>query len=245
MGITGTDNSATFEDDFKRQFEIFKELSVAVSNRFTVTWEDRYPCLNDNTPDTGFDRHYIYHCAWAARVLATTRPSSHTDISSSLYFCAIASAFVPIRFFDFRPARLQLSNLTSGESDLLALPFESDSIKSLSCMHVVEHVGLGRYGDPLDPEGDARAMAELKRVLAPGGSLLFVVPVGRSRVQFNAHRIYSYGQVMEHFGGLELKEFALIPDDPRDGELIYGASEKLVSEQSYGCGCFWLKKKPR
>jgi len=208
-------------------------------------WSDRYPCLNDNTGSTEFDRHYIYHCGWAARVLATTRPSSHTDISSSLYFCAVASAFVPISFFDFRPARLELGNLSSGQADLLALPFENESIESLSCMHVVEHVGLGRYGDPLDPSGDTKAMAELRRVLAPGGSLFFVVPVGRSRIQFNAHRIYSYEQVMEQFSGMELSEFALVPDDPRDGELVYGASEQLVNKQTYGCGCFWLKKKPR
>ena len=110
-------------------------------------------------------------------------------------------------------------------------------------MHVIEHVGLGRYGDPLDPEGDLKAMAELKRVLAPGGSLLFVAPLGRPRIMFNAHRIYSYGQIREYFGELELKQFALIPDDPQEGGLVFEASEALADRQTYGCGCFWLKKK--
>lgn len=242
MEIAGTDPNATLEDNFKRQFDVFREQSAAAGNRFTVSWEDRYPCLNDNTPDTGFDRHYIYHCAWAARVLASTRPPCHTDISSSLYFCAIASAFVPMRFYDYRPAPLHLSNLSSNAADLGALPFENESIESLSCMHVVEHVGLGRYGDPLDPDGDLKAIAELRRVLAPGGSLLFVVPLGKPRIMFNAHRIYSYAQIMEYFAELQLEQFALIPDDAEGGGLVLDACEELVNRQTYGCGCFWLKR---
>ncbi|HWW74963.1 MAG TPA: DUF268 domain-containing protein, partial [Pyrinomonadaceae bacterium] len=111
-----------------------------------------------------------------------------------------------------------------------------------SCMHVVEHVGLGRYGDPLDPEGDLKAIAELRRVLAPGGTLLFVVPIGRPKIMFNAHRIYSYRQVVDSFGGLALKEFALIPDDPAAGGLIRAATEEQADSQSYGCGCFWFVK---
>lgn len=244
MGMTSTDNSATLEDAFQRQFETFRKLSVAVGGRFNLAWEDRYPCLNDNTAITGFDRHYVYHCAWAARVLARTRPVCHTDISSSLYFCAIASAFVPMRIYDYRPAHLQLDNLSSNTADLLALPFESGSIQSLSCMHVVEHVGLGRYGDQLDPDGDLKAISELKRVLSVDGTLLFVVPMGKPRVIFNAHRIYSYQQIMECLDGLELIEFALIPDHQDAGDLVYGASENMVAHQNYGCGCFWLKKRP-
>ncbi len=46
-----------------------------------------------------------------------------------------------------------------------------------SCMHTIEHIGLGRYGDPLDAVGDQTALSELQRVVAPGGSLLIVVPV--------------------------------------------------------------------
>jgi SAM-dependent methyltransferase len=155
-----------------------------------------------------------------------------------MHFCTLVSAFMPVRFYDYRPAHVKLSNLTSEAADLLALPFEDRSISSLSCMHVVEHIGLGRYGDPLDPDGDLKAIAELKRVLAPGGSLLFVVPVGRPKIMFNAHRIYSYDQVLGAFPELELAESALIPDDPRDGGLILEPAPGTFDAQSYGCGCF-------
>jgi SAM-dependent methyltransferase len=226
--------------NFERCFAEFQQLANRAGDRLSVRWEDRYPCLNDATATTGFDRHYVYHTAWAARVLAQTRPAEHVDIGSSLYFAAIASAFVPLRFFDYRPAALRLSNLSSDEADLTRLPWPDKSILSLSCMHVVEHVGLGRYGDPLDPDGDLRAMRELERVLAPGGSLLFVVPVGRPRVCFNAHRIYAYEQIRDAFEALDLRQFALIPDSPRDGDLLIDADPALVSDQSYACGCFWL-----
>ncbi|MBP2677390.1 MAG: hypothetical protein H6Q82_455, partial [Deltaproteobacteria bacterium] len=123
-------------------------------------------------------------------------------------------------------------------ADLLALPFEDCSIPSLSCMHVVEHVGLGRYGDPLDPDGDLKAIAELKRVLSVGGTLLFVVPVGKPKIMFNAHRIYSFEQVVDSFREFTLEECALVPDNPRDGGLIVNPGKRMVEAQSYGCGCF-------
>lgn len=223
---------------FKLEFDRFARLSDTCSQRFSLRWEDRHPCLNDNTAATEFDRHYVYHTAWAARVLAETNPQVHVDISSSLYFCSLMSAFLTVEFHDYRPADLGLDNLTSNAVDLLALPFADNSIASLSCMHVIEHVGLGRYGDPLDPDGDLKAVAELKRVLAVDGLLLLVVPIGRPRIMFNAHRIYSYDQVVAYFDGLELREFALIPDNAEDGGLIRHSTKELADAQFYGCGCF-------
>lgn len=220
----------------------FIRLAGDPKPRFKLRWQDRYPCLRDKTAETGFDRHYIYHPAWAARVLAQTLPECHIDISSSLHFCTMVSAFVPVRFYDYRPAELDLSNLTSTPADLCALSFPDASVDSISCMHVVEHVGLGRYGDPLDPNGDLKAIDELKRVLAPGGSLLFVVPIGQPRIMFNAHRIYAYRQIIEYFLGLELVEFSLIPDKPEDGGLLRHASQEQADAQNYGCGCFWFRK---
>ncbi len=111
-------------------------------------------------------------------------------------------------------------------------------------MHTVEHIGLGRYGDPLDPDGDLKAVSELKRVTAPSGDILFVVPVGKSRLMFNAHRIYSYAQIREYFGeDFELRDFFLIPDNAVAHGVIYNATEKDADKQSYGCGCFWFRKK--
>jgi SAM-dependent methyltransferase len=227
---------------FVRSFARFRAAWERSSRRLSLAWADRYPCLGDDTETTPFDRHYVYHTAWAARVVAELQPAVHVDISSDLRFCTLVSAFVPINFYDYRPADLQLDGLKSGTADLTRLAFPTDSVESLSCMHVVEHIGLGRYGDPIDPDGDLKAMAELKRVLAPGGQLLFVVPVGKPRIMFNAHRIYSYDQVIEYFGDLRLQEFALIPDDPAEGGLVRQATKRMADRQAYGCGCFAFTK---
>lgn len=212
------------------------------SRRFPVPFWSIMPVLFENIPFTRFDTHYIYHTAWAARKVKEIGTESHVDISSSLYFSSIVSAFVPVKFYDFRPAKLNLSNLSAAAADLSKLHFEDESIQSLSCMHTVEHVGLGRYGDPIDPDGDIQASKELARVIAQGGSLLFVVPIGKAKVQFNAHRIYSYKMVLDMFPNLTLKEFSLIPDNALTAGMIYNATKEQSDAQDYGCGCFWFTK---
>lgn len=224
---------------------LFFSGSLAKEGRFLFRWKYLYPCLHDDTGATGFDRHYTFHTAWAARVVAQIKPGVHYDISSAIYFSTILSAFIPVRFYDYRPVTLRLSNLRSETADLLSLPFASDSISSLSCMHVVEHVGLGRYGDSLDPEGDRKAIRELQRVVSPGGHLLFVVPIGATPIlMFNAHRIYSTPMILDYFQeAFHLKDFTLIPEDPADGDLAPSPSQDLLNKQFYGCGCFWFIKK--
>jgi SAM-dependent methyltransferase len=225
-----------------RQFKAFAG-SAASDPRFSIEWNDRRLFMDDASAVAPFDRHYTYHVAWAARVLAHTRPAVHTDIASLLYFSVVLSAFLPTEFYDYRRVDIELDALSSGTANLIALPFADRSKESVSCMHVLEHVGLGRYGDPLDAMADRRAMAELERVLAPSGNLLVVVPVGAPRVIFNAHRIYSYDQIVEGFGHLDLEEFALIPDRAEDGALIRHAAPELVQRQQYACGCFWFKRR--
>lgn len=224
---------------FLKDYRIFKQLA-GDSSRFPVHWQNRSPRLGEKTGATDFDRHYIYHTAWAARTLKKINPDYHVDISSTLYFCAIASAFVPIRYYEYRPPDLSLPNLDVAHADLLHLPFADHTVASLSCLHVIEHVGLGRYGDLLDPEGDMKAIRELQRVVAPGGSLLVVVPVGRPMLHFNAHRVYRYDQFRTYFKQMKLKEFVFISE--RGGPLMVNAAPQATEQEAYGCGCFWFTK---
>lgn len=212
------------------------------NKRFKLSVWDFNPQIKDKTIKTGFDRHYVYHTSWAARKVKEINPEFHTDISSSLYFSGIVSAFIPVKFYDYRPAQLKLSGLEGNSCDLTKLSFSDNSIKSLSCMHTVEHIGLGRYGDTIDPNGDVKAIKELARVLAPEGHLLFVVPVGKPKIEFNAHRIYSYEQVIGLFPNLKLVEFSMVTDTVEQGDFIENADPKLVQSQNYACGCFLFKK---
>ena len=235
--------------EVRQQFETYKQYCAYKRRSKTAglvepKWKDRYFVNNENTTNTGFEPHYTYHPAWAARRLFVIKPEVHYDISSAIFFSVITSAFIPIKFFDFRPPSIKLNNLDCGFADLTCLPFADNSIHSLSCMHVIEHIGLGRYGDPINPLGDVLALKELKRVLAERGHLLLVLPIGKRKVIFNAHRIYSYAQIMNEFlDGWDVIDYMLIPDNAEIEGIIESANEEISDKQNYGCGCFHFQKK--
>ncbi|MGB0767401.1 MAG: DUF268 domain-containing protein [Phycisphaeraceae bacterium] len=226
----------------RQQFLDFAEMAEGKDDRFALDWEQRWLCLNDNRATTSFDRHYLYHMAWASRKLAERRPSEHHDFSSHLHFATMVCGFVPTTLYEFRPPTIELEGLTCASADLTRLSMPDASLRSVSTMHVVEHLGLGRYGDPIDPRADLAAMRELQRVLAPGGDLYFVVPVGKPRLAFNSCRVYSYKQVRDAFASLDLVEFALVEDDHTRLPLVRHADPSRVAEQDYACGCFHFAK---
>jgi len=225
---------------FFRDYSIIKEKN---DGRFRIDDDLLKPCLFNKSPNLGFNKHYTYHPAWAARVISKLKIKKHVDISSILDFGTIVSAFIDVDYYEFKPPLIKgLSNYKAGKVDLVDLPFEDQSIESLSCMHTIEHVGLGRYGDPIDVRGDLKAFSELKRVVARNGHLIIVVPVGKPVIMFNAHRLYSYEMIMDIFNNeFNLQEFALVYDN---GDFIVDAPPEDVKYQNYGCGCFYFCKKP-
>lgn len=201
----------------------------------SANWEESYPCLNDKSTYTPFDPHYFYQACWAARKLSKNTSTWHVDVGSSVMMVGVISAYVPTVFVDCRPLMATMANLLTLAGDLSALPFGDCSIPSLSCLHVIEHVGLGRYDDALDPQGSAKAAQELCRVLAPGGRLLLSTPVGRERVQFNAHRIFAPETVVHLFSGLDLVDFAVVDDV---GNYLDKADMTQAACFEYACGMF-------
>jgi hypothetical protein len=177
--------------------------------------------------------------AWAARRLLAERPARHVDVGSDVNFVGLLAAFTAVEFVDIRPLPLALPGLTVRAGSVLALPYPPRSVASLSCLHVAEHVGLGRYGDPLDPGGTRKAAAELARVLAPGGTLLFALPVGRERLCFNAHRVHAVPTVLRYFAELELVEFSAVDDA---GALRENAAAGELGQAAYACGLFRFRR---
>jgi hypothetical protein len=200
---------------------------------------DAYPQLYDRTGTTGIDAHYFYMNGWAMRRILAQRPAQHVDIASQTMFVNLLSAVLPVTFVDYRPLEAGMAGLTCRSGDILNLPFADGSVESLSCLHVAEHIGLGRYGDPLNPLGTQQACIELARVLAPGANLYVALPVGKSRVCFNSHRIHAPQTIVEYFSGLELVEFSGVHDD---GHYVERVSLDEFAENRYACGMFWLRR---
>jgi len=196
---------------------------------------DLWPCLGDRVRHTPFDPHYFHQAAWLARLLAQSRPAIHIDIGSSVTAIGVLSAHVPLIFVDYRPLQVRLAGLASVAGDITRLPFPDKSVVSLSSLHVIEHIGLGRYGDAIEPGGAIMGLRELQRVLADGGSLYLSTPVGRERVCFNAHRVFAPETIVGALPRLRLRRFCYVGDDRNfyaDAPLAEAAG------QDYGCGLF-------
>jgi SAM-dependent methyltransferase len=201
---------------------------------------DSYPCLTDWTSHTPFDFHYFYQSCWAVRKLAVSCPAWHVDIGSSVHMIGVLSAWIPTIFVDCRPLTARVRGLTTIAGDLMALPFGDGTIDSVSCLHVIEHIGLGRYRDNLDINGSLKAAQEILRVIRSGGQLLLSTPIGIERVHFNAHRVFAPSTVISMFHGMELIDFSMVDDK---GAYTANIDPSLASGCRYACGMFEFHKR--
>ena len=218
-------------------FDLYKY--VRLLNGTPVHLLNTWPQLHDRTSSTGIDSHYFFVNGWAMRRIVAQDPIYHVDVGSQTILVNLLSAIVPVVFLDYRPLKVKLNGLNTLGADILRLPFDDVSIQSLSCLHVAEHIGLGRYGDPLNPFGTRDAAHELERVLAKGGDLFFALPVGRPRLCFNAHRIHAPRTVCDYFSTLELVEFSAVDDR---GQFVERACLDDFIDNDYACGMYWFRK---
>lgn len=197
--------------------DIVRYRSVtAEDDRFALAWSRLMPILTEYDDQGGnAGGHYFFQDLWAAQKIHRARPARHVDVGSRIDgFVAHLLVFMEVEEVDIRPLDSQVKNLKFIRDDATTLAsIPSNSVESLSSLHAVEHFGLGRYGDPITAKGWELGMASLSRVLAPGGTLYFSVPVGAERVHFNAHRIFSPRTVIEAFAELRLASFAAVNDD--------------------------------
>jgi hypothetical protein len=190
-----------------RDLFVFSRLSRK-NKRLVFNLADIYPCLNDRASYTPIEPIYFYQDAWAARKIFELKPKFLVDIASSVKTMSIISQYLPVLFVDIRPPeRVKLKNLTFIRASATELPFKNNSIECISSLCVLEHIGLGRYGDKLDPFGTEKAIEEINRITKNGGFAIVSVPVYRENVVFfNNHRTFTRSYIIELFHSFDLLE---------------------------------------
>lgn len=205
----------------------YNKLKKERNPDFELAANHLLPCIMDKTSDNPMDYVYFYQNAWAAGRVFSYKPSAHFDIGSQVGFVGIISQFVKTTFIDIRTIDVKLPNLYFKEADILKLPYEDNSIESVSSICVVEHIGLGRYGDAINAMGSEQAVAEILRVTKPKGNIVISVPIDdRSKVYFNAHRAFSRQQILQLFTNCTVI----------DEKYIYGSELVNVYDPSKGFG---------
>lgn len=195
-------------------------------------------------PAGDIPKHYFQQDLLVARLIKKAKPKEHIDIASRLDgFIANVLTFMPVKMVDVRPLNHNIEGLSFIEGTAEKLTsIKTNSVESLSCLHAIEHFGLGRYGDPVDLQAIYKAKAEFKRVLKKGGAL-YVSSVFSSEntIFFNAHRVFNVEFfVNELFKDFELTEHYLIDDNEN---IIKNADFEIFNQQQFGCGIFVLKIK--
>ncbi len=219
-------------------FNSYRKYKI-LTNAEELRMSDLYPRINDDTPTTPFDSHYFYQGVWVSNKIRESNVKSHVDIGSEVRWVGLLSSITKVTFIDIRPFDTDLKNLIIEKGDILNIPFRDASINSLSCLHVAEHVGLGRYGDKLDVNGTKKACSELSRVLKVNGNLYFSLPVGKQKTCFNAHRIHAPKTIISYFENLELVELSGVTDS---GRFIENTDIDVLENSKYACGLFWFRK---
>jgi SAM-dependent methyltransferase len=207
-----------------------------------------YACLTDRFDKSGaLSGHYFHMDLLMAKRVFANNPQKHVDVGSSIPgFVAHVASFREIEVFDVRPNESTVSNIRFKQSDFSDPAFALvDYTDSVSCLHAIEHFGLGRYGDPVDAEGHKKGLDNLYKILKKGGTFYFATPIGPQRIEFNAHRVFSVAYLLKQFENrYRINHFSYVDDAGNLFEHTALTPELVESNYgcNYGCGIFEMTK---
>lgn len=215
---------------FVRDAKQFREMGGTI--------DQFLPHLGDVDAEAGAGGgHYFWQDLIVAQRVARANPARHVDLGSRIDgFVAHLLVFRDVEVLDVRELHSKIPGLTFVRADGTTLAGVPDrSVESFSSLHALEHFGLGRYGDGLDPRGHIRGMQNAQRVLAPQGSLYISFPVGPERVEFNGQRVIDPELPMRVLGELQLVDFVAIP---QVGLPIHGSDPGSFRREGNWCGLY-------
>jgi hypothetical protein len=228
-------------------FSNFYILSKKNNSKFKFAF---FPILDDKYAQSGSTKgHYFTQDLYVAQEIYSEKPIKHIDIGSRIDgFVAHVAAFREIEVIDIRPVELNIENIKFLQLDFskdLSLDFHEYS-DSISCLHTLEHFGLGRYGDKIDPDSFKKGLTNLHSLCKKGGSFHFSVPLGENVVFFNAHRTFTFKYLFELLDPLfDVKSLSVIDDAGNFHKKISLSDERIRFNfnSKYGCAIFHLIRK--
>jgi hypothetical protein len=208
-----------------------------------------YPCLMDKSDNAGINSgHYFHQDLLVAQQIFLDSPIKHIDVGSRIDgFVAHVASFRKIDIIDIRDLSSEQKNIGFLKLNVCEplKPEFNEITDSISCLHAIEHFGLGRYGDPIDVDAHLKALDNFKSMLKPKGKFYFSTPIGPQRIEFNAHRVFSVKYLLEKFkNNFSVEDFYYVNDK---GNLIHPKIFESPEIENnfgcnYGCGIFFLKK---
>jgi hypothetical protein len=205
-------------------------------------------CVPDRYARAGSTQnHYFWQDLLVAQKIAQAQPRRHVDVGSRIDgFVAHVASFREIEVIDIRAMPEQIRNVRFRQADMMVLdPALAGCTDSLSCLHALEHFGLGRYGDPIDFQGYQKGFRSLGALLQPQGTLYFSVPIGPQRIEFNAHRVFSIVHLLALFERqFSVVSFSYVDDRGALHENV-NLTPAVVSSNAgckFGCGIFELRR---
>lgn len=190
--------------NFYREYLFIKKKIYLNDEKLNLT---SYPCLLDKKDVNLNIQYYDYQNGWAFEQILKNKPRELIDIGSNIAYLVSASKLTKVTFIDLRPHSIPIDNLETKVGDILSIPYDNESIEYLTSLSVIEHIGLGRYGDKIDLQGMQKSINEFHRVLKVNGTLLVSFPIGSSNnIEFNAHRRFSPEKIYEMFNKFKIQD---------------------------------------
>ncbi len=226
----------------------YRKLKKQKGKSADFIFGNSYIITNDKHTFSGtMSGHYFHQDLLVARRIYENNPKKHVDIGSRQSgFVAHVAVFREIEIFDIRPQENPVRNVVFKQADLTLLPPGMENYcDSISSLHAIEHFGLGRYNDPIDYWGHLKALDNIYKMLQIGGRFYFSTPIGRQRIEFNAHRVFNLSYLLALFKGKFVVEAFSYVDDKGNLHENVTLDEQYVMNNfncHYGCGIFELKK---
>lgn len=246
-GILGEKNFCDYCEQFNMRLDAFLGQDIETYRQlnkranFAINMDKLWPIITDKYALAGTMGNYFWQDLWAAKLIIRSGVKRHFDIGSRIdgFIAHLLAADIEVSMIDVREFPAQVENLRTIVDDATSLrQIPDESIESLSALCSIEHFGLGRYGDAVDPEACFQCFQQMQKKIKTGGKAYISVPIGQERVEFNAHRVFYAKTIIDCFHSMELKEFSCVADDGKgieyDADLHGYDCDRHNGEYRYG-----------